>query len=132
MRQVFTSVRLENVEAVEKLLNEAGIQTKVNGGRTWKGNSRREFSYSNKNHDPSQQPSVWVVRPDDFKKAREILHEAGLLETTAKTGGYVPAPLQFSGTAANDPGRKVSKLRLVLLAAVLVTGAVMAARMFLA
>lgn len=132
MRQVFTSVRLENVEAVEKLLNDAGIQTKVNGGRTWKGNSRREFSYSNKNHDPSQQPSVWVVRPDDFKKAREILHEAGLLETTSKTGGYVPAPLQFSGTAANDPGRKVSKLRLVLLAAVLVTGAVMAARMFLA
>ena len=53
MRQVFTSVRLENVEAVERLLNEAGIQTKLSQGRSWKGNSRREFSYSNKNHDPS-------------------------------------------------------------------------------
>jgi hypothetical protein len=131
MRQVFTSVRLENVEAVEKLLNEAGIQTKLNGGRTWKGNSRREFSYSNRNHDPSQQPSVWVVRPDDFKKAREILHDAGLLETSRQTG-YVPEPLQFRGGAANDPGRKVSKVRLLLLAAVVITGAVMAARMFLA
>ncbi|MFH1599485.1 MAG: pathogenicity-like protein [Pseudomonadota bacterium] len=132
MRQVFTSVRLENVEAVEKLLNEAGIQTKVNGGRTWKGNSRREFSYSNKNHDPSQQPSVWVVRPDDFKKAREILHDAGLLETSSQSGGYVPAPLQFRGVAANDPGRKVSKLRILLLVAVLITGVVMTARTLLA
>ena len=132
MRQVFTSVRLENVEAVEKLLNEAGIQTKINGGRTWKGNSRREFSYSNKNHDPSQQPSVWVVRPDDFKKAREILHDAGLLETSSLSGGYVPAPLQFRGVAANDPGRKVSKLRILLLVAVLITGVVMTARTLLA
>ncbi len=67
MRQVFTSVRLENVERVEKMLNDAGIATKVNQGRSWKGVSRREFSYSNKNHDPSQQPSLWVIKPDDFK-----------------------------------------------------------------
>ena len=73
MRQVFTSVRLENVERVEKMLNDAGIATKVNQGRSWKGVSRREFSYSNKNHDPSQQPSLWVISPEDFKKAREIL-----------------------------------------------------------
>ena len=49
MRQVFTSVRLENVENVERLLNDAGITTKITGGRTWKGRSRREFSYSDKN-----------------------------------------------------------------------------------
>ena len=46
MRQVFTSTRLENVEGVAKLLGEHGIETKITQGRSWKGNSRREFSYS--------------------------------------------------------------------------------------
>ena len=33
MRQVFTSHRLENVEGVEKLLNEAGIETRLFKGQ---------------------------------------------------------------------------------------------------
>lgn len=129
MRQVFTSVRLENVEAVERLLNEAGIQTKLSQGRSWKGNSRREFSYSNKNHDPSQQPAVWVIRPDDFKQAREILHAAGLLDTSRESA-YVPAPLQFRAGAPAGPQAKVNKLRLVLLGTVIVVGALLMARRF--
>lgn len=130
MRQVFTSVRLENVEAVERLLNEAGIQTKLSQGRTWKGNSRREFSYSNKNHDPSQQPALWVLRPDDFKQAREILHAAGLLETSRESA-YAPGALQFRESAPVNPQAKASKLRLVLLATVVVVGALLMARRFL-
>ena len=114
MRQVFTSVRLENVERVEKMLNDAGIATKVNQGRSWKGVSRREFSYSDKNHDPSQQPSLWVVKPDDFKKAREILHEAGLLEAT-RDASYLPAHLQFGKQRDASPLAKVSRVRMALL-----------------
>lgn len=130
MRQVFTSVRLENVERVEQMLNEAGIATKITQGRSWKGNSRREFSYSAKNHDPGQQPAVWVLKPDDFKRAREILHEAGLLDTGRETG-YLPGSLQFRDPGAADPQAKVSRLRLVLLGAVAVGGALLLARMFL-
>lgn len=114
MRQVFTSVRLENVERVEKMLNDAGITTKINQGRSWKGVSRREFSYSNKNHDPSQQPSLWVIRPDDFKKAREILHDAGLLEATRDVS-YLPEHLQFGEKRDASPLAKVSRLRMALL-----------------
>jgi hypothetical protein len=114
MRQVFTSVRLENVERVEKMLNDAGIATKVNQGRSWKGVSRREFSYSNKNHDPSQQPSLWVIKPDDFKQAREILHEAGLLEAT-RDASYLPEHLQLRGKRDDSPLAKVSRLRMALL-----------------
>ena len=114
MRQVFTSVRLENVERVEKMLNDAGIATKVNQGRSWKGVSRREFSYSNKNHDPSQQPSLWVIKPDDFKQAREILHDAGLLEATRDVS-YLPEHLQFGEKRDASPLAKVSRLRMVLL-----------------
>ena len=95
MRQVFTSTRLENVEGVERMLNEAGIATKITQGRSWKGTSRREFSYSAKDHDPSQQPALWVLRPDDFKRAREILHEAGLLAGT-REASYLPENLQIA------------------------------------
>jgi hypothetical protein len=130
MRQVFTSTRLENVEAVAKLLGEHGIETKITQGRSWKGNSRREFSYTAKNVDASQQPAVWVLRPDDFKPARELLHDAGLLAAT-RDASYVPEALAFREPPAADPQRRVSRLRMVLLAGVLVAFAVMTARFLL-
>lgn len=131
MRQVFTSTRLENVEGVAKLLGEHGIETKITQGRTWKGNSRREFSYTAKNHDASQQPAVWVLRPEDFKKARELLHDGGLLESTRETS-YLPETLQFREKAPGDPGRRVSRIRMALLAGVAIAAASMMFRMFFA
>ena len=128
MRQVFTSVRLENVENVERLLNEAGITTKITGGRSWKGVSRREFSYSNKNHDPSQQPALWVIKPDDFKRAREILHDAGLLEAT-RDNSYLPETLRFRD-APTSPQARMSRFRMILLGAVAVGGALLLMRVF--
>ena len=129
MRQVFTSVRLENVERVQQMLEEAGIATKITQGRTWKGNSRREFSYTAKDHDPSQQPALWVLRPDDFKQAREILFDAGLLEATRESS-YVPDSLRFRETAATDTRARITKIRLALLAAVAVAGGMLLARTF--
>jgi hypothetical protein len=129
MRQVFTSTRLENVERVEKMLNDAGIATKLTQGRTWKGNSRREFSYTAKNPDGAQQPAVWVLKPDDFKQAREILHGAGLLEAT-RDASYLPEHLQFRTAKAADPARRITKLRLALLAGVAIAAGLMLFRMF--
>lgn len=126
MRQVFTSVRLENVERVEQILNDAGIATKLNG-RSWKGVSRREFSYSNKNHELSQQPSLWVVRSDDFKHAREILHGAGLLEST-RDASYLPEHLNFNTARTARPLAKVSRLRMGLLFIVALVAAGLAIR----
>ena len=129
MRQVFTSTRLENVEGVAKMLGEHGIETKITQGRSWKGNSRREFSYSAKNHDESQQPAVWVLKPDDFKLARELLHEGGLLASTRETS-YLPEKLQFRDTAKPDAGRRVSRMRMALLAGVAIAAGWMMFRMF--
>ena len=127
MRQVFTSVRLENVERVEQMLNDAGIATKINQGRSWKGVSRREFSYSNKNHDPGQQPSLWVVKSEDFKAAREILHGAGLLEST-RDASYLPEHLKFDTSRTADPRAKMSRLRMALLFIVAVVAAALVMR----
>jgi len=132
MRQIFTSARLENVEGVERMLNDAGIATKITDGRTWKGNSRREFSYSAaaKQQESGPQPAVWVLLPDDFKRAREILHDAGLLEST-RDASYLPENLQFREAPAAGPQKRVNRIRMVLLAGVAVAFAVMMARMFL-
>ena len=129
MRQVFTSTRLENVEGVAKLLGEHGIETKITQGRSWKGNSRREFSYSAKNHDQSQQPAVWVLKPEDFKKARELLHEGGLLASTRETS-YLPENLQFQEGGKTDPARRVNRIRMALLAGVAIAAGWMMFRMF--
>ena len=129
MRQVFTSTRLENVEGVAKLLGEHGIETKITQGRSWKGNSRREFSYSAKNPDQSQQPAVWVLKPEDFKKARELLHEGGLLASTRETS-YLPENLQFQEGGKTDPARRVNRIRMALLAGVAIAAGWMMFRMF--
>ena len=129
MRQVFTSTRLENVEGVAKLLGDHGIGTKITQGRSWKGNSRREFSYSAKNHDQSQQPAVWVLKPEDFKKARELLHEGGLLASTRETS-YLPENLQFQEGGKTDPARRVNRIRMALLAGVAIAAGWMMFRMF--
>lgn len=121
MRLMFTSPRLENVESVAKLFNDAGIETKITEGRSYKGYSRRQFSYNEKNPDTSQQPAVWVLRAEHYKQARDILHEGGLLEST-RDESYLPEALQFRNAAAADPGKRLMRIRLALLG--LIAGAI--------
>jgi hypothetical protein len=87
MRQVFSSQRLENVERVAELLREAGIEVRITDGRSYKGAMRSRSSYA----DQSQpKPAVWVVQSNDQIRARELLREHGLLESTRPTEGFVP------------------------------------------
>ena len=121
MRQIFSSPRLENVEGVAKLLDEAGIENKLSDGRSYKKYSRREFSYVPAKQDASggMQPSVWVVKSDDYKRARELLHGMGLLDD-AKTAApsYVPEPLQFKEKPRQPAGKRINRMRMALLFAV--------------
>jgi hypothetical protein len=106
MRQVFSSPRMENVERVAALLNEAGIATRVTHARSYKGGLRGDFSY--RDHvrtDPV--PAVWVVRSEDQPAAREILRDAGLLDSTRVATGYtLPVFRTEAATAADAPARK--------------------------
>lgn len=115
MRQLFSSPRLENVEGVNKLFNEAGIETKITQGRTYKGNSRREQSYADKKRqvDSSQYPAVWVLKAEDYTKAREILHQAELLEDKIQNP-YFPG-LQFKDQNQMTPEKKLLRTKLILL-----------------
>jgi hypothetical protein len=119
MRQIFSSPRLENVEGVAKLLTEAGIENKVSESRGYRAVSRREFSYvPAKQEAQGAQPSVWVVKADDYKRARELLMDAGLLDETRTTSSYLPESLQFKDTPKLPQRQRISRMRIALLFAV--------------
>jgi hypothetical protein len=115
MRQVFSSGRLENVEGVAKLLREAGIEIKVTGQRGYRQVSRREFSYVGKQREDAEQPAVLVVNSGDYKRARELLHEAGLIEASATPSSYLPESLQPKESAPASPQQRIFRIKVVLL-----------------
>lgn len=132
MRQMYSSPRLSNVEGVAKLLDEHGIANKITQGRTYKGVSRREFSFRDTEKSKDEQPAVWVLSPDDYKRARELLHEAGLVDAAAQRESFLPENLQFKDEAAKpDPARRIFRIKLALLAIIGAMAGLMALRMFL-
>lgn len=121
MRKVFSSQRLENVEGVAKLLGDAGIEVRVSDGRSYKGNRRGTFSYSDRGNAPT--PAVWVVRSDQQMAARELLREAGLLDSTRTEEGYVSPNFRFQAeqNATRSPMRKRTlRIKLGLIALIVV------------
>jgi hypothetical protein len=126
MRQIFTSQRLETVEGVARLLEESGIETYTSHARSYRGRRRGGFSYSAANHEP--QPGVWVVRADELVRARELLRQAGLLESTRHNPlAYEPA--NDPPAAQKSPLRTAMRVRLALLAVVTVLATLTSLRM---
>lgn len=119
MRQIFSSSRLENVEGVAELLNRNGIQTRITNGRSYKGNRRSRVSYIEGKRGSGPKPTVWIVFPDDQPRARELLREAGLLETTRTP--YVSGQAPWSSRTATPEGT-ASRARVWLLIAVVLLG----------
>lgn len=119
MRQVFSSPRLENVERVAQLLREDGIEVKVTHRRAYKGGLRGDFSYRDDTR-TEPVPAVWVVRSEDQPRARAMLRELGLLDSTRTDTGYrLPAFRSEEPVPADDPGRKRAfRLKLGLLAVI--------------
>ena len=116
MRQVFTSLRIETVEGVARLLQEAGIEVYLANGRSYHSKRGGQFSYA----EPmklKQQPSVWVKRAEDQPRARELLRAAGLIASTRPGQGD---PLLFAGTVLEEqPKRSLAwRIRVGLLIAV--------------
>ena len=81
MRKVFSSIRLENVEAVAELLRAEGIEVKISNGRSYRGSRRSNFSYRDSEQSGSE-PAVWILNADDQPRGRQLLRDAGLLESS--------------------------------------------------
>lgn len=125
MRQVFSSARLENVERVAALLREAGIEVRITDGRSYKGNRRNAPSYSERDRSQSA-PALWVVKSDDRVRAREILRDAGLIESTRPGDGARPS---FRSAFDEAPGRTPAQKRAFRIKMALIGGIVIVAAM---
>ena len=124
MRQVFTSPRLANVEAVSTLLEEAGIATKITNGRSYRGKFDRGISYRDSGS-TDHQAAVWVVHSEDQPRAREMLRAAGLLDSTRpdqQRDSFLPDHLRMGGAQPVAGARWLSpgRLKVLLLIAIAV------------
>lgn len=119
MRQVFASARLENVEAVATLLREAGIDVRITNGRSYKGNRRTTNSYRDLD---AKQPAVWVVKSDEQRRARELLRDAGLMESTRPgEGAKLSFRSEFGDETTRTPLQKrATRIKFALLGAIMV------------
>lgn len=121
MRQVFSSPRLSNVEAVAELLEGAGIATKITNGRSYRGKFDRGISYRAGGED--SHAAVWVTRSDDQPRARQMLRDAGLLDSTRpdhQRDSFLPDHLRTGGDKPIVSGRWLSpgRLKVLLLIAI--------------
>jgi hypothetical protein len=123
MRQVFSSPRIENVEGVAKLLEDAGIEVRITNGRSYRSAIRGNFSYRD-SPDAGPRPAVWIVKSEDQPRARQLLREAGLLHTAAgpmPMDSYIPETPHLNRervVIAAPTSRRASRIRYGLLAGI--------------
>lgn len=123
MRKIFSSQRVENAEGVAQMLRDAGIEVRISNGRSYHSRRRGQFSYTERQND-EKLPTVWVVRADDQARAREILRDARLLDTTRRD--HPVAEYAFRTFPARDTGRSWAwRIRIALL--LVIAGLVMLA-----
>ncbi|MDI1251959.1 hypothetical protein [Thermomonas sp.] len=124
MRQVFSSARLENVEAVAELLRAEGIEVRISDGRSYRGNRRSNFSYSEAGQS-GPLPAVWILNAEDQPRGRQLLRDAGLLEST-RAGESSYLSLSTMHEARDSTKRKANtrtRMRIGLLVLIVVVSA---------
>lgn len=119
MRQIFSSQRVETAEGVAKLLREHGIEVRLSNGRSYRSRRSGQFSYI----EPMAthvQPTVWVVHADDQPRARALLRESGLIDSTRQDPAQtLPYLSEFRSQAVPDTGKRWAwRIRVVLLLAI--------------
>lgn len=124
MRQVFTSARLENVEAVAELLRKEGIEVRITDGRSYHGNRRSNFSYRD-GQQSGRQPAVWILNADDQPRGRQLLRDAGLLESSrAGESSYLPlSSLHEKKNLAERKTNTRARMRIGLLVLIVLVSA---------
>lgn len=113
MREVYRSLRVEQVEGAAQMLNDAGIETSIQNGRSYKGGRRRTFSYR-ESPDSPKAAVLYVTHNGDLPEARRLLREAGLMDPGQRES-YLSQELQFQMREEKKPRIDPRRLRTVLL-----------------
>ncbi len=120
MRQIFTSQRVETVEGVAQLLREAGIEVRITNGRSYHSKRGSQFSYLDTSK-ATTHPTLWVVHANDQPRAREILRDARLLDTTRRdhpTAEYAFRPEAAEAAPTRNWGWRIRIGLLLVIGAV--------------
>ncbi|WP_115539844.1 putative signal transducing protein [Xanthomonas campestris] len=121
MRKIFSSQRIETAEGVANLLRNAGIEIRISNGRSYQSKRSGQFSYLEQGNAQAH-PTVWIVHANDQPRARELLRDARLLDTTRRDMPNVEYTFREGETGSSTSARSWAwRIRLVLL---LVIGAV--------
>lgn len=115
MRQIFSSPRIENVERIVALLNEAGIETRVTNRRAYAGHDYKGPSYSAR-QDASAWPAVWIVKAEDQPRARAMLRDIGIAPATRFAEELAQA--REPKTPSRTGMTLAAKLRIALIGAI--------------
>ncbi|UXA52456.1 DUF2007 domain-containing protein [Xanthomonas prunicola] len=121
MRKIFSSQRIETAEGVANLLRDAGIEIRLSNGRSYQSKRGGQFSYLEQSNAQAQ-PTVWIVHANDQPRARELLRDARLLDTTRRDLPNVEYTFREGENGSSSSARSWAwRIRLVLL---LVIGAI--------
>ena len=82
MRAIFSSSRVETAEGVAAFLRRAGIEVLLRHGRSYHSRRSGQFSYLQPVSSAEELPSVWVCHSADQTRARTLLLQANLVEST--------------------------------------------------
>ncbi|MGO4551867.1 hypothetical protein AB4059_12275 [Lysobacter sp. 2RAF19] len=123
MRQVFSSPRLSNVEGIAKMLADEGIEVRITHGRSYKSAWSGRRTYKD-DEAGGPLPAVWVLKSEDQPRARQILREAGLLDSTRGGSDSFLPESTITGTyelrAAVAPTKRAFRYKMGLLVLIVV------------
>lgn len=78
MRQIYTSPRQENIDAVVVLMAEHGIEATVANRSNYNRPTWQRFSYTQRQDNRDSWAQVWISNADDYTRARALLREIGI------------------------------------------------------
>ncbi|WAT15899.1 pathogenicity-like protein [Xanthomonas fragariae] len=118
MRKIFSSQRIETAEGVANLLREAGIDVRMSNGRSYESKRTGQFSYLEQGNAQAY-PTVWIVHADDQPRARDLLRDARLLDTTRRDLPNVEYTFREGENGSSASARSWAwRIRLVLLSVI--------------
>lgn len=116
MRQIYTSPRQQNIDAVVALMAENGIETTVTNRSNYNRANWKRFSYTERQDTSHNWPQVWITSPDDFTQARAVLRNIGI-EPAIRHADELAAAR--NPTPVNKRQHTVARVRRIVLLAVL-------------
>ena len=82
---------------MKKWADKYGIEVKITEARSYRGNRRSSFSYRDRG-DAASHPAVWIVRAEDQPRGRQLLRDAGLLDSSRDgTSSYLSTAALHDG-----------------------------------